>query len=144
MRGAPPHLWGAKPSGSGMRARLIAQLYRQLEGSALIGKGGTGEARRPEGLGGIIREAVALLGLAEQSGFHLRLVVLGVENGDRIGSGRNAVEHAGRQSVLDRRDRAAHFAYRLAETVGGSIEPAAHGPAVRYNLPLPSFAIIRR
>src|SRR5262249_20612146 len=51
-------------------------------------------------------------------------------NGDRIGSGRNAVEHAGCQPVFDRRDRAAHFAARLAETVGGSIEPAAHGPAV--------------
>src|SRR5262245_54104013 len=127
---APPHPWGAKPSGSGMRPRLIAQLHRQLVGSALIGKGGAGEARRPEGRGGIVREAVALLGLAEQASLHLRLVVLGVENGDRIGSGWNAVEHAGCQPVLDRRDRAAHFASRLAETVGGSIEPAAHGPAV--------------
>src|SRR5262249_13325220 len=55
---------------------------------------------------------------------------LGVENGDRIGPRRNTAEHAGRVSVLDRCDRAAHFPARLAETVGGGIEPAAHGSAV--------------
>src|SRR5262245_18073871 len=96
----------------------------------VVGKGGAGEARRPEGRGWIVREAVALLGLAEQARLHLRLVALGVENGDRIGPRRDAAEHAGRVSILDRRDRAAHFAARLAETVGGGIEPAAHGPAV--------------
>src|SRR6266700_3546473 len=120
----------AKPSASGMRPRLIAQLHRQVERSALVGKGRAGEARRPEGRGWIVREAVALLGLTEQAGLHLRLIVLGVENGDRIGPGRNAAEHAGRLSVLDRCDCAAHFAARFAETVGGGIKPATHGPAV--------------
>src|SRR5215467_8593204 len=127
---APPHPWGAKPSGSGMRLRLIAQLRRQLEGSALVGKGGAGEARRPEGRGGIVREAVALLGLAEQAGLHLRLIALGVEDGNRIGPRGNAAEHASRLSVLDRRRHAARFAARLAEAVGGGIEPATHGPVV--------------
>src|SRR5262249_7403114 len=97
---------------------------------AIIAKGCAGKARRPEGRGWIVREAVALLGLAEQAGLHLRLVLLGVENGDRIGPGRNAAEHAGRLSVLDRCDRAAHFAARFAETVDGGIEPATHGAAV--------------
>src|SRR5262249_56139009 len=52
------------------------------------------------------------------------------ERGEGRGGGWRGVEQAGRQSFLDRRDRAAHFAARLGETVGGSIEPAAHGPAV--------------
>src|SRR5262249_2459571 len=118
------------PPGPGCDPRLVAQLHWKMEGAAVVGKGGAGEARRPEGRGWIVREAVALLGLAEQAGLHLGLIALGVENGDGIGPRRDTVEHAGRVSVLDRRDRAAHFAARLAETVGGSIEPAAHGPAV--------------
>jgi hypothetical protein len=61
---------------------------------------------------------------------YLRLVVLCVEDGNRIGPRWNRAEHAGRLSVLDRRHRAAHFAARLAEAVGGGIEPAAHRPAV--------------
>jgi hypothetical protein len=88
------------------------------------------EARRPEHRRGIVREAVALLGLAEQAGLHLRLVVLGVENRDRIGPRRNAAEHAGGVPVLDRRDRPAHFAPRFAEAVSGGVEPAAHRSAV--------------
>src|SRR5262249_12070985 len=63
-------------------------------------------------------------------GFILRLVVLGVEDGNRIGPRRDSVEHAGRLSILDRCHGAAHFAARLAEAVGGGIEPAAHRPAV--------------
>src|SRR5262245_4228258 len=118
------------PPGAGCDRRLVAQLPWTRDGAAVVGKGGAGEARRPEGRGWIVREAVALLGLAEQAGLHLGLIALGVENGDGIGPRRDTVEHAGRVSVLDRRDRAAHFAARLAETVGGSIEPAAHGPAV--------------
>src|SRR5262249_38064638 len=65
-----------------------------------------------------------------RNSFILRLVVLGVEDGNRIGPRRNSAEHAGRLSILDRRRHAARFAARLAETVGGGIEPAAHGPAV--------------
>src|SRR5499427_5915638 len=41
-----------------------------------------------------------------------------------------ASEHAGRLSILDQRRHAARFAARLAEAVGGGIEPAAHGPVV--------------
>src|SRR5262249_12775487 len=112
---------------------LVAQLHRKVESPALIGKGGAGEARRPEGRGGIIREAVALLGLTEQAGLHLRLIALGVEDGNRIGPRGNTAEHAGRLSVLDRCRHAARFASRLAEAVGGGIEPAAHGPVVVAN-----------
>src|SRR5215831_7228553 len=118
------------PPGPGCDPRLVAQLHWKMEGAAVIGKGGAGEARRPEGRGWIVREAVALLGLAEHAGLHLRLVVLGMEDGNRIGPRRNSAEHAGRLSVLDRRHRAAHFAARLAEAVGGGIEPAAYRPAV--------------
>src|SRR5262245_25901105 len=122
------------PPGPGCDPRLVAQLHWKMEGAAVVGKGGAGEARRPEGRGWIVREAVALLGLGEQGGLHLGLIAPCVENGDGIGPRRDTVEHAGRVSVLDRRDRAAHFAARLAETVGGSIEPAAHSLSLRRPL----------
>src|SRR5215831_18157002 len=73
------------PPGPGCDPRLVAQLHWKMEGAAVVGKGGAGEARRPEGRGWIVREAVALLGLAEQAGLHLGLIALGVENGDGIG-----------------------------------------------------------
>src|SRR5262245_33334857 len=68
--------------------------------------------------------------LSRRPGFILRLVVLGVEYGDDIGSRRNAVEHAGRLPVFDRRHRAAHFAARLTEAIGGGIKPAPYRPVV--------------
>ena len=71
---AAPALAGASKVRAG-RSRLVAQLHREVESTTLIGKGGAGEARRPEGRGGIVREAVALLGLAEQASLHLRLIL---------------------------------------------------------------------
>src|SRR5215469_16029671 len=68
--------------------------------------------------------------LSRRPGFILRLIALGVEDCNRIGPRGNTAEHAGRLSVLDRCRYAAHFATRLAEAVGGGIEPAAHGPVV--------------
>ena len=109
-------------------AALIAQLHREIQASTPVLERRAVEARRPEGRGGIVGEAVALLRLAEQAGFHLRLVVLRVEHRDRIGPGRKPVENTRGQAVLDLRDRAAQFVSGLAKTGRRGIEPAAHGP----------------
>src|SRR5262249_62326129 len=52
------------------------------------------------------------------------------ETGDRIACRRDRAALGGRRPVLDGGDRAAHVGVRLAETVGGGVERAAHGPAV--------------
>src|SRR5262249_14143306 len=109
---------------------LVAQPNRDVDTAAAVGERRAFETRRTEGRGGVVREALALLGLAEQTRPQLRLVVLGVKNGDRVSPRRNAAEHASRLPILDRRDRAAHFLARLAEAVGGGIKPAAHRAVV--------------
>jgi hypothetical protein len=55
---------------------LVAQPHWKVQRAALVDESGAVKARRPEGGGGIVREAVALLGLAEEACLHLRLVVL--------------------------------------------------------------------
>jgi hypothetical protein len=54
------------------RPTLVAQPNRNVESPAGVRECRAVEARRPEHRGGIVREAVALLGFAEQAGLHLR------------------------------------------------------------------------
>jgi hypothetical protein len=107
MRAMPPGTASANNSAA-----------RQIQASTAVLERRAVEARRSESRGGIVGEAVALLRLAEQAGFHLRLVVFRVEHRDRIGSGRKSIENAGRQPVLDLRDRAAQFVSGLAKPAG--------------------------
>jgi hypothetical protein len=67
-----------RQSSRGTRAAtpaLVAQPNRNVESPAAVRECRAVEARRPEHRGGIVREAVALLGLAEQAGLHLRLIL---------------------------------------------------------------------
>jgi len=58
-----------------IRPQLIAQPNWDMVIPAVVRERGAVETWRAEGRGGVVRETISLLGLAEQTRLHLRLIL---------------------------------------------------------------------